>query len=230
LKLNGLSEGSDRISLYIRLRAIPLYLRRSRWAPDNSSLSRAVDQVKMYQRITGADRAFIVIEGLNEGRPRDGVLGVQELISNVYDALKKPRQGRQPKLSSGAEKTIFAAMPFDKKHDDTFFLAMAPAADAAGVACKRIDQEEYSGIIVTEINRMISESAAVIIDLSDSNPNVLYEAGYAHALKRPSVHICSTSLERLPFDVKPWNTIHYNLGQVNELKSKLERRLKGVLA
>jgi hypothetical protein len=199
------------------------------WLPDDSSLSRAVDQVKMYQALTGADRAFIVFEGLNKGRPKDGVLAVHELISNVYDALKEPPQGKQ-RVSSEAEKTIFAAMPFAKKYDDTFFLAMAPAAEAAGVVCKRIDQEEYSGIVVTEINRMISESSAVIIDLSDSNPNVLYEAGYAHALKLPAVHICSSPLDNLPFDVKPWNTMQYNLGQVNELKGKLERRLKKVLA
>ena len=29
---------------------------------------------------------------------------------------------------------------------------------------------------------------AVIVDLSEAKPNVLYEAGYAHALNKPCIH------------------------------------------
>ena len=54
---------------------------------------------------------------------------------------------------------------------------------------------------VDEIQRLIRQSVGVIADLSEAKPNVLYEAGYAHALNKPCVHICSTSIEKLPFDV-----------------------------
>lgn len=76
---------------------------------------------------------------------------------------------------------------------------------------------------------MIRESLAVIVDLSESKPNVLYEAGYAHGLDKKTIHICSTPLEKLPFDVRNWQTLKYELGQTYELREKLALQLKGVL-
>jgi len=69
----------------------------------------------------------------------------------------------------------------------------------------------------------------VIVDLSEAKPNVLYEAGYAHALRKPVVHICSTPLSELPFDVRNWNTIAYRRGQTALLREPLARRLKAVM-
>lgn len=98
------------------------------------------------------------------------------------------------------------------------------------MACVRVDKEEFSGDIVEEIKRLISSSAAVIVDLSENRPNVLYEAGFAHALKKPVVHLSSTALTELPFDVRNWNTIPYGLGQVTTLRVRLAERLRAALA
>ena len=65
----------------------------------------------------------------------------------------------------------------------------------------RVDRREFQGNVVEEIDRLIRKASAVIVDLSESKPNVLYEAGFAHALKKPCVHICSTPMDKLPFDV-----------------------------
>jgi nucleoside 2-deoxyribosyltransferase len=92
-----------------------------------------------------------------------------------------------------------------------------------------VDRKEFSGDIVEEIKRLIRGSAAVIVDLSEVKPNVLYEAGYAHALRKPVVHICSTPLSKLPFDVRNWNTIAYRRGQTALLREPLARRLKAVM-
>ena len=60
-------------------------------------------------------------------------------------------------------------------------------------------------------------------------PNLLYEAGYAHALNKPCIHICSTSTEKLPFDVSHWKTTMYHPGQTHKLAKELAQRLKAVL-
>ena len=73
------------------------------------------------------------------------------------------------------------------------------------------------------------KSVAVIVDLSEAKPNVLYETGYAHALKKPCIHICSTTLEKLPFDVANWKTTLYHPGQTHKLAKELAQRLKAVL-
>jgi nucleoside 2-deoxyribosyltransferase len=82
---------------------------------------------------------------------------------------------------------------------------------------------------VEEIKRLITASAGVIVDLSEGQPNVLYEAGFAHALGKPTVHICSTPLTALPFDVRNWNTVPYRRGQTTKLRHALARRLRAAL-
>jgi nucleoside 2-deoxyribosyltransferase len=110
-----------------------------------------------------------------------------------------------------------------------YFVAMSFAAEQVGAACKRVDETEFTGDIVQEIKRLISESVAVIVDLSEGRANVLYETGYAHALEKPTVHICSTDFSQLPFDVRNWNTIKYNRGQTTLLKQPLAERLGKVI-
>lgn len=120
-------------------------------------------------------------------------------------------------------------MPFDSKYDDVFFVAIAPAAKAVGANARRVDREEFTGDIVSKIRALIGESAAVVIDLSEARPNVLYEAGYAHALGKPAVHICMSPLKELPFDVSHWNTLMYAAGQTHVLKQGLTKRLREVM-
>ena len=107
--------------------------------------------------------------------------------------------------------------------------AMSYAAERSGATLMRLDQEVFNGDAVHELHRLIRESNALIADLSDGNPNVLYEVGYAHALEIPSVHISSTPLSKLPFDVQGWNTLPYEKGQTSRLKEPLARRLRAAL-
>ena len=107
--------------------------------------------------------------------------------------------------------------------------AMAHAAESVGAVCDRVDHAEFAGNIVEEIKKMISESVAVIADISEGKSNVLYEVGFAHALGKPTVHVSWTPLKDLPFDVSQWNTIPYQKGQTHELRRPLAKRLQAVL-
>ena len=84
---------------------------------------------------------------------------------------------------------------------------MAYAAELNGAACVRTDKEEFSGENAERIRVLIRQSVDVICDLSESRPNVLYELGFAHAFEKPTIHICSTPLDNLPFDVRNWSTL-----------------------
>jgi nucleoside 2-deoxyribosyltransferase len=126
------------------------------------------------------------------------------------------------------DKLIFAAMPFAPQYEDVFFVAMSYAAEQVGAVCDRVDRREFQGNVVEEVHRLIRKSSAVIVDLSESKPNVLYEAGFAHALKKPCVHICSTPMDKLPFDVAQWKTTRYEAGQTHKLRRDLTQRLKTI--
>jgi hypothetical protein len=228
------------------------------WDPRGGNTARAFRQVQLYKKATGADQALIVMPDLKKNYKRRGVIKLEVVLPTLQKMFKLPQEGQPavpapPRKKPGKEKApeslktfprraprpapepaaskrmIFAAMPFAGEYDDTYFIAMSYAAEQVGADCKRVDLKEFSGDIVTEIKRLIHSSAAVIVDLSEAKPNVLYEAGFAHALKKPTVHICSTPLSDLPFDVRNWNTIPYRRGQTALLQEPLARRLKAVM-
>jgi len=200
------------------------------WSPRPGNFARALAQAEHYKEVTGADAAFVVLANARAGRPREGVVTLNGLVSAIRDKLnERPEKDRQPKPISSRRSAVFAAMPFCAEYDDVFFVAMAYAAEHVNATCVRVDQEEFSGDVVTEIQWLIRNSIAVIADLSESKPNVLYEIGYAHALSKPVVHVCSTSLDELPFDVRNWNTIRYARGQTYELRERLARRLSAIV-
>lgn len=143
----------------------------------------------------------------------------------ITAANKRGRHG--DRLLSKGKRTIFVAMPFSPEYEDVYHV-IAGAADTIGAVCDRVDLAEFSGDIVKEIKSRIRASVAVIADLSEAKPNVLYEIGFAQALRRPTVHICSTPLNELPFDVRNWNTLEYAKGQTHKLRENLVKRLEAV--
>lgn len=203
------------------------------WGARHGNIARALKQVEHYREATGADKAFLVIPDANKRSASKGVVTPTTIVPalQAFFAREKPKRPRRKGTERQVlDKSIFAAMPFDGQYDDTYFVAMAHAAESVDAACTRVDQVEFSGDIVEEIKGLIKDSVGVIADLSDARPNVLYETGYAHALQKPTVHICSTPLNDLPFDVRNWNTITYERGQTTALRDPLARRLRSVLA
>jgi len=198
------------------------------WNPRGGNTARALKQVDHYRQIADADDAFLVIPGLKRNYGDRGVVNLDTLITSLVATFKKKKQKRPDgtKKARSTNRLVFAAMPFSREYDDTYLIAMSHAAKKVNAACERVDDMEFSGDIVEEIKRLINESIAVIVDLSGAKPNVLYEAGYAHALGKPTVHICSSPLDDLPFDVRNWSTIKYSLGQTSRLREPLAKRLR----
>lgn len=201
------------------------------WEKRRGFTNHAAHQAALYEDELGVDRAFIVVEGLERSRPEDGVVRVERLVPLLQQELQQLEPPKQPIPTERArsEAVIFAAMPFGREYDDTYFVAMAPAAKSVDAVCRRVDQDLYTGDIVERIKSMIRDSTAVIVDLSEARPNVMYEAGYAHALEKPVIHICSTPVDELPFNVSTWNTIEYYRGGTYHLRKDLTRMLRGVL-
>lgn len=201
------------------------------WERSPGFAAHAEEQAEHYRGLAGADAAFVVVKALERSRRSAGVVTIDDLVDALREEFEKGKgksSKRSPPLKP-AEQTIFAAMPFAREYEDTFFVAMAPSADSVGAVCRRVDQEEYVGDVVQRIEEMIRNAAAVVADLSEAKPNVFYEAGFAQGLGKPTIAICSTPLKELPFDVNHWNIIEYGRGQTHRLKTTLSRRLKAVV-
>jgi hypothetical protein len=192
--------------------------------------TEASQQAKLYQQALNADGAFIVIPSLKRNMPDKGVVTLDGLVPALMVEMENAKRRRNPPTPKSLEAFVFAAMPFAPHYEDVFFFAMSYAAEQVGAYCTRVDRREFQGNVIDEIQRLIRGSLAVFIDLSESKPNVLYEAGFAHALEKRCVHICSTPIDKLPFDVAGWQTTRYQPGQVHVLRQTLADRLKATLS
>lgn len=209
-----------------------IVLEAKSWKKSPGFRNRAIQQARYYQEAIGADHAIVVVENLERSLLRDGVVTLYKLVEALNLLIEQQQVPTEKKLSekvSDVSRSIFAAMPFKETYDDVYFVAMRYAAESVGAVCLRVDYEDFTGDIVDKIKSMITESIAVIADLSESRPNVLYETGFAHALNKKTVHICSTPLKDLPFDVSNDNTLTYQQGQTHTLREILAARLQAVI-
>jgi hypothetical protein len=201
------------------------------WKPTKRNIQRAIHLSSLYLSASGADYAFIVMPGSFDSSLETGVVSSAELEEfveeNVVSAPKKSRR-KSPMVKPKPKEFIFASMPFANEYDDTFLVAMKPAAIELGYDCIRVDYEQFSGDIVVEIKELISKSRAVVADLSEARPNVLFEVGYAEALDKPVVQI-STNRANLPFNVRNNKTLGYSIGQSTRLRSRLIKEFSGIL-
>ncbi len=186
-------------------------------------------QAARIAEVAGADLGLAVFAQPHLALEAEGAVGFSDLRGALMstDPVAVPREA-VPEIVEKA-RTVLAVMPFAAEYEDVYFVAMVDAARAVGAACRRLDREDYVGDAVQKLTSLICECDVVIADISDANPNVMYEVGYAHALERPTVHICSTPLDELPFDVRNWNTLAYTKGRTHALRDDLIHRLAAVV-
>lgn len=200
------------------------------WDPRGGNTARALKLASLYEVATEVDRAYVVLPESARNYAA-GVVNLDGLIEALEEYLESaPPKGKKPRLGRRKpRRMIFAAMPFASQYDDTFVVAISHAAKRCRAFAQRVDHIAFSRSADEEARRLIAESAAVVVDLSESRPNVLYEAGYAHALKKPTVHISSTPRKDLPFNVRNWPTLQYHVGGSAALAAKLARRLEKLI-
>lgn len=122
---------------------------------------------------------------------------------------------------------IFVLMPFAKEFDDIYQVGIKPACKESSAYCERVDEQIFEESILERIYNQILKADIIIADMTDRNPNVFYETGYAHALGK-QVILLTQKGEDIPFDLKQYPHIVYE-GKISILKDELKRRLKWFL-
>lgn len=86
-----------------------------------------------------------------------------------------------------------------------------------------------SGSINNQIVHRIMNDELVIANLSDNNPNVMYELCLRHVVAKPIIHICQVGT-KLPFDIYNLRTIFFENTAygIIDLKSKLQNFLDNI--
>jgi len=100
-------------------------------------------------------------------------------------------------------------MQFSKEYNDLYEEVIKTVAETFNFKCIRADEFYSSTPILSDIITSIEESTAIIAEITPDNPNVFYEIGYSHAIKKPTILLCDKKREKLPFDLSSFRTLFY---------------------
>jgi hypothetical protein len=104
--------------------------------------------------------------------------------------------------------TCFVMMPFAEEFNEVYQV-ISETVKKHDFECVRADERYLSGPIADDLTDLIERSDVIVADFTGNNPNVLYDAGYAAALRKPVIQIAQ-SIGDLPFDVRHLHTFRYS--------------------
>ncbi|HEY4759037.1 MAG TPA: hypothetical protein VIH42_00510 [Thermoguttaceae bacterium] len=123
----------------------------------------------------------------------------------------------------------FDGGPFDKRYDDV----LVPAIEEANLEPYRVDRDPCVSIPIDQIEDGIRNADICLANITENNPNVWFELGFAIAVPKEVVLICSeTRTTNFPFDVQHRNIIPYKTqspSDFEELKKNISARLRAAI-
>jgi hypothetical protein len=150
--------------------------------------------------------AQLVEESDGKNRVID-VSGSTDVPLDTEARLKKLGKG----IALTGEDVCFVMMPFAAPHGSYYSKVYDPAIRKAGLRPVRADEEIFgTGKIIDQIWTGINKAKVLVAELTTRNPNVFYELGLAHALKKPVVLVSSNEID-VPFDLKHIRVIYYDV-------------------
>lgn len=118
----------------------------------------------------------------------------------------------------------FVIQSFNKASEGVYEM-IASAAAQAGVSVFHIDSMATGASITEDIHAAIEQAPFLIADVSEANPNVMYEVGFAQARNRPILLIAKSS-RAIPFDLAGVRIFIYDLANSGETVARLAQAMK----
>jgi len=114
------------------------------------------------------------------------------------------------KKFNASKNRVFVIMPFNPDFDDVWNGAIKRACQDNGFTPLRVDQVSLSSWITADVQEFIEKSTTVIADITGSNPNVLFELGYALAKAKDPIILCQRQDSgKVPFDISGIRRLEY---------------------
>ena len=136
------------------------------------------------------------------------------------------------------KKTCYVSIPFGTKprrdgsgvidFNAVYAEAIKPAVEAAGLACYRGDEPQLGGIIHRTISRLVADSDVMVADITTNNPNVLYEIGLRHALRRRVTVVIGAEWETIPYHLRELSRTAYPLAGETPTPDERQRTIAGL--
>lgn len=129
----------------------------------------------------------------------------------------------------------FVLMPFTEPLTEIYQSLIKPTVENPrfGLVCKRADDIKSNRAIIQDIWKSICEARIIIADMTNLNPNVMYELGVAHTLGKETILLYQrTAIEiKFPFDLSHIRRIEYEntVPGARALEQELSLTLENVL-
>jgi len=145
------------------------------------------------------------------------------------DNLERLKKSGKP-VSIGADDTCFVVMPFAEPHGSYYSKIYEPAIRKAGLKPVRADSEIFgAGKVMDQIWSGINAAKVLVAELTTKNPNVFYELGLAHTLRKPVV-LVSSNEDDVPFDLHHIRVIYYDVNDPFWGDKLLEKVAENILS
>jgi hypothetical protein len=180
----------------------------------------------------GNPQRIMIVERDSNRFQRIKALLQHVLLESGFGKPKPPAVGPQTRLpdagiQSDLKKHVFVAMPYNDEMEDTYEFGIREPVNEAGCLCERCDRDIFTGDILERIKYRIATADVVIADMTDSNPNVYLEVGYAWGKSIPTLLIAREG-EELKFDVKTQKCIYYK--NITHLRKQIMQCMLRLLA
>lgn len=131
-------------------------------------------------------------------------------------------------------KQAFVIMPFDSEYWDLYTRVLWPVFHNRSVALKTLPDLDETGTIPDILMNAVTTSQIFVANLSNNNPNVLYELGLVHrnqASIKKTILIKERGTPDLPSDIRSYMYIEYykqegSFNMTNEKKEEFKRQNK----
>jgi len=152
---------------------------------------------------------------LNYGQMQAGFEAIDKILSRIKFKYKDTRSRKMELYPLWTARNIplksnkcFVLMPFNEPWSEETYIAIKDILEKDEYQVSRAD-EDYSDRSLEKIWISINEARIIIADITNDNPNVLYELGIAHTVGK-KVIVISQSRKDLPFNLRTVDYLAYS--------------------
>ena len=168
---------------------------------------------------------LLTLEDLKQSVSMAKNIPIDNLEKSTIEFIESKKELPEERKAKSPE--IFVLMPFIPDLNDVYYLGIHEIVTSLGYSCKRADEIEFVGDIMSKIYESIKNARLIIAEVSVQNANVYYELGYANALRKPVI-LLTKDHSSTPFDLSGQNHIVYR--NIVHLREKLKNRLSSILS
>lgn len=116
----------------------------------------------------------------------------------------------------------FIIMPFHEPCEQVYREVVKPELIKFDIKAERADEYPRAANIPEDIKQGIVRNDFSVVDISEDNPNVFYELGYAHAHDKELILISDKARSgNLPFDIRAYRILFYDIDQLGLFQNRL---------